>query len=97
MITNGCQSFRWGGQLDTVCKQIGLNVEAQKLALSERANRVQNTNNENFGEAKTSRKYSRADHQTRIDRWKENLSMEEIKSVTPMLERTAKLFDYSLN
>ena len=82
---------------NAICKEIGLDIEAHELALSEWANRVQNTNNEHFVEAKTSRNYSRADHQTRIDRWKENLSMEEIKRVIPILRKTAKQFGYSLN
>lgn len=67
------------------------------MALAEWANRVQNTNNEHFDEAQTSRNYSRADHQTRIDRWKENLSMEDIKRVIPILQKTAKQFGYALN
>ena len=52
----------------------GLDIEAHESALAEWADRVQNTNNKKFVEAKTSRHYSRADHQTRIDRWKENLN-----------------------
>jgi len=82
---------------NTICRDVGLDIEAHELALSEWAKRVQNTNNELFIEAKTSRNYSRADHQTRIDRWKENLSSEEIKSVTSMLQETANQFGYSLN
>jgi hypothetical protein len=82
---------------NTICKEIGLDIEAHELALAEWANRVQNTNNEHFVEAKTFQNYSRADHQTRIDRWKENLSMEEIKRVIPILQKTAKQFGYSLH
>ncbi len=36
--------------------------------------RVQNTNNGQFVEAKTSRAYSRTDHTVRVERWRENLS-----------------------
>ena len=82
---------------NTICEDIDLDMEAHELALAEWANRVQNTNNEHFVEAKTSRNYSRADHQTRIDRWKENLSREDFKRVIPILRQTAKQFGYSLN
>jgi hypothetical protein len=57
-----------------ICREVGLDIEAHESALAEWADRVQNTNNKKFVEAKTSRHYSRADHQTRIDRWKENLN-----------------------
>lgn len=82
---------------NTICREIGLDIEAHEPALAEWANRLQNTNNEHFVEAKTSRNYSRADHQKRIDRWKENLTDKQINSVTGILRKTARKFGYSLN
>lgn len=72
-----------------ICKEVGVDIEIYDSDLAEWANRVQNTNNEPFIEAKTSRHCSRNDHQTRVDRWKENLSREEIKSVVPIVRETA--------
>jgi hypothetical protein len=72
-------------------------IETNDVAFAQWARRVQDTNNEHFVEAKTSQNYSRPDHRTRIDRWKENLNREDIKSVVPMLQMTAETFGYSLN
>ena len=69
----------------------------ERKLIKEWANRVQNTNNKQFVEAKTSRNYSRPDHKTRIDRWKENLTKEEVKRIVPIAEETAKQFGYELN
>jgi hypothetical protein len=52
------------------------------------------TSNEHFIEAKTSRNYSRPDHQTRIDRWKEKLSRRDIEKVLPMVRNTGRQFGY---
>ena len=82
---------------DTICREVGLDIEAHVSALTEWADRVQNTNNEKFVEAKTSRYYSRDDHHNRIDRWKENLDRDEIKRVTSILQKTAKEFGYLLD
>jgi hypothetical protein len=80
-----------------ICNEVGVDIKKHDSDLAEWANRVQNTNNENFVEAKTSRHYSKNDHQTRVDRWKVNLSKEEIKSVVPIVRETALQFGYQLN
>lgn len=80
-----------------ICKEVDLDINQNESAIAEWACRVQNTNNEHFIEAKTSRNYSRADHQTRIDRWKENLSPEEIQRVIPIVKDTAEQFGYRLD
>jgi hypothetical protein len=82
---------------NAICREVRLDIGAHESALAEWSNRIQNTNNEKFVEAKTSRHYSRADHHTRVDRWKENLNREDIRSVTSILQKTAKQFGYSLN
>jgi hypothetical protein len=74
---------------------VGLDPVAYESELARWARRVQNTNNEDFVEAETSKSYSRPDHQVRIGRWKENLSTAEIKSVMPIIESTARQFGYS--
>ena len=80
----------------TICTELGVDMEANRVGIEYWANRVQNTNNRHFIEAKTSRNYSRPDHKTRIDRWKENLSTAEIQQVWPIIAITAQNFGYSL-
>jgi hypothetical protein len=60
------------------------------------ADRVQNSNNEKFIEAMTSRHYSRADHSVRVDRWRENLGDDEIEAARPMVSAIAEEFSYAL-
>jgi hypothetical protein len=69
-----------------------LDPEERREALEAWAGRVRNTNDEKFVEAKTSRNYSRPDHRTRIDRWKENLTAEEVARLTPMVADAAQVF-----
>ena len=80
----------------TVCKALGLNFSTHRETLDEWAGRVQDTNNDTFIEAKTSRAYSRPDHSVRVGRWRENLSMEEINSVVPIVSEACRNFGYSL-
>jgi hypothetical protein len=80
----------------TVCKETGLDPEQHELDLSSWAQRVQNTNNELFIEAKTSRPYSRSDHTVRIGRWKENLDTEDIERIIPLIAVTARHFGYDI-
>jgi len=81
---------------NSVCRDVGLNPIKYEPELAQWAKRVQNTNNEHFVEAETSKNYSRPDHQVRIGRWKENLSATHIESVLPMIETTARQFGYCL-
>ena len=84
------------GFAEGICRDVGLAPEDHADALDAWANRVQNTNNEKFVEAKTSRNYSRPDHRTRIDRWKENLTREAVDRLTPMVADAARVFGYEL-
>ncbi|MBX2844185.1 MAG: sulfotransferase [Flammeovirgaceae bacterium] len=82
---------------NAVADDIGLVLKDNKKALKDWANRVQNTNNEKFIEAKTSREYSRKDHNVRISRWKENLKEKEVEQIKPIIAEGAGNFGYGLD
>ncbi len=79
----------------SVGKDVGSDVSHER-ELAQWAKRVQNTNNEHFVEAETSRNYSRPDHTVKVERWKENLTWDEVKSVLPFVREAAPTFGYSL-
>lgn len=81
---------------DSIGREVGLDPAAHRSELAAWAERVQNTNNERFVEAKTSRNYSRPDHTRRVGRWRENLTPDEIETLAPMVELAAKQFGYEL-
>ncbi len=78
-----------------ICQVLGLNRSEQVARLGQWARSVQNTNNTNFIEAKTSRAYSVSDHSVRVGRWRENLTREEAARVRPMVAEIGKSFGYS--
>jgi hypothetical protein len=75
---------------------LGLDPRDHDQPLAEWARRVQDTNNADFVEARTSRSYSRPDHDVRVGRWRENLSREDIARVLPIVGTTARSFGYDL-
>ena len=77
-------------------EEVGTDTTQEWNNIIEWSNRVQDTNNAQFVEAKTSRPYSTTDHQVRVGRWKENLSKEEVKLVWPLVAKTAQHFGYNL-
>lgn len=77
-----------------VCRVLGL--EADGTALRTWAKRIQNTNNADFVEARTSRSLSRPDHNVRVGRWRENLSVEDVGRALPIVAPAAKSFGYGL-
>lgn len=79
-----------------IAEQVEVDVSAHQTELESWARRVQNTNNENFVEAKTSRPYSTKDHKVRVGRWRENLSEEEMRGIRPLIDATMKKFDYDI-
>ncbi len=79
-----------------ICRDVEIDPEQVDNQLSGWYQRVQNTNNSKFIEAQTSRFYSRNDHKTRINRWKENLSQKEIDLIKPIISETASNFGYEL-
>ena len=85
--------FEFASRLNGI---IGINTERNLPEIQQWVSRVQNTNNRQFIEAKTSQPYSTKDHTVRVERWKENLTKNEIESVVPIIMETARKFDYEL-
>ncbi|MDA0206520.1 MAG: hypothetical protein O3A53_16795 [Acidobacteria bacterium] len=81
---------------ERICGEAGLEPSGHKTALDAWASRVQDTSNAQFVEAQTSRRYSRSDHLTRIGRWRENLTEEEIARLIPLVSGAARAFGYKL-
>ena len=79
-----------------ICREVAVEPTVHQLSLETWARRVQNTNNRQFVEAKTSQAYSRPDHTVKVDRWKENLSQEEVAQVLPIIQATAERLGYLL-
>lgn len=77
-----------------VCTDVGADAAGNGAGLEAWASRVQDTNNEKFVEARTSRVYSRPDHTRRLGRWRENLTPDELNSVLPIVREAAAGFDY---
>ncbi len=77
-----------------ICGEIGEIYDDNRHELKAWINRVQNSNNKQFIEAKTSRAYSRKDHTVRVERWKENLSTKEVEALKPIIENTAAMMGY---
>lgn len=75
-------------------RSLGMDPKLETLPIEEWARRVQDTNNSDFVEAKTSRSYSTRDHSVRIGRWRENLTAEDLDIVLPMVAETAARFGY---
>ena len=79
-----------------ICVQLEIDPELHNLELKSWNRRVQNNNNEDFIEALTSRPYANQDHSNRINRWKENLTKENLEEIVPMIHQTAAQFGYVL-
>jgi hypothetical protein len=80
-----------------VARDIGIDSGEESSTIEQWAARVQNTNNERFVEAECSRNYSRPDHKVRIERWRENLSADEVSTILPILDQTPAQFGYDLS
>lgn len=80
---------------EKVCRILDIDISAHWEHLQGWARRVQNTNNSEFVEAMTSRPYSTQDHSVRIGRWRENLSVEDVRIIWPIIQSTAEYFAYS--
>lgn len=78
----------------SICQAVQQDIERVQPQLKQWAERVQNTNNEKFVEAKTSRRYSRPDHSVRVGRWRENLSPAEVEAIWPLVADAAAQFGY---
>lgn len=80
-----------------ICELINIDTQTEAQNIHNWCDRVQNTNNEKFVEAMTSRAYSTKDHQVKVGRWKENMSAEEVNLVWPIVKETAMSFGYVLD
>mgnify|MGYP000034955135 CR=1 FL=1 len=78
-----------------VCRTLGLNPGSFADTLRGWSDRVQDSDNPKFVEAKTSRGYSRPDHSRRIGRWRENLSNEDVERAWPIVAEAAAQFGYT--
>lgn len=85
------------GFAEAICEEVGLDPTEHDAELAAWARRVQDTNNRDFVEAKTSRNYSRPDHSRRVGRWKENLTAEQVAALVPMVRQAAEQFGYQLD
>ncbi|MFN8051948.1 MAG: hypothetical protein U0Q22_10950 [Acidimicrobiales bacterium] len=75
---------------------MGVDTAACRAGLDAWIDRVQDTNNERFVEAETSRRNSRPDHSRRIERWRENLTAADVASVAPLVAAGAATFRYRI-
>lgn len=90
MIADPLQTAR------NICQLADIDFDKNEQPIRAWAQRVQNTNNKHFIEAKTSSAYSRPDHVKKVGRWKENLTIEEVESIKPIIAAGASLFEYVL-
>lgn len=81
---------------DRAVRAVGVRPAAVERELRTWSERVQDTDNESFVEAVTSRRHSRPDHVHRVGRWRENLSADEVAAVVPLVAPAADRFGYEL-
>jgi hypothetical protein len=79
-----------------ICAGVDADRDASAAGIAEWSETVQDTNNEKFREARTSRHYSRPDYTRRIGRWRENLGSDELRQVVPIIRGAADAFGYQL-
>ncbi|MBJ22920.1 MAG: hypothetical protein CL933_26215 [Deltaproteobacteria bacterium] len=79
-----------------ICSRVALSVEARKDKLLNRSKRVQNTNNDEFVEAMTSRGHSRPGHRVRVGRWRETLSERQARAVVRIVSEANRHLGYDL-
>ena len=60
------------------------------------ARQVQDTNSDQFVEARASRRRSRPDHSRRVGRWRENLTDAEVELIRPIVADAAQVVGYDL-
>ena len=81
---------------EKVCGHIGIDLSERRVEVRSWSDRVQDTNNSQFVEAKTSRAYSRPDHERRVGRWKENLDQEEAARCAAIVRDAAEALGYEI-
>ena len=78
-------------------EKTGIEVSAHLDEIEGWAERVQDENNHKFSEADCSKSYSRNDHKRKVERWKENMTKQEIRQVLPIIREGAEYFQYDLS
>lgn len=78
-------------------RAVGLDPDTVAEPIARWAHRVRDRNDTRFVEASMSRRRSRPDHTTRINRWHENLTPDQCEAITPIVAEAAKTFGYSLS
>lgn len=81
---------------EVAVRALGIDPTTVSRELRSWSERVQDTNNEKFVEAMTSRRHSRPDHARRVDRWRENLTAAEVASIVPLVAHASGQFVYDL-
>lgn len=80
-----------------VAERIGVDAAPSDPLLAAWIDRVQDTNNERFVEAMTSRRRSRPDHERRVGRWRENLTSADVDAVWPIVAEVAARHGYTFD
>ena len=81
---------------ETAVRSVGIDPMTFKRELHTWSERVQDTNNQKFVEAITSRRHSRPDHASRVDRWREDLTAADVTSIVPLVAHASSQFGYEL-
>ena len=79
-----------------VCDKAGIDMIDHAEGIEAWAARVGNAKSPDSYEAKRQTHWSRQDHTTRVERWRENLSPEDVEMVRPVVETAARLHGYDL-
>jgi hypothetical protein len=80
----------------TVFGQVGLDPASCADVPRTWARRVQDEDNDDFGEAECTEPYSRPDHRTKVGRRRENLSAAEAAELVSLVGPAAARFGYAL-
>ena len=84
------------GFASEICAALHLSLEQHEVFLRKWAARVQDTNNRQFVEAVTSQSLSRPDHSVRVGRWKENLSVDDVRAAVGIIGDVGQTFGYDM-
>ncbi|ARQ00962.1 hypothetical protein CAK95_19090 [Pseudorhodoplanes sinuspersici] len=79
-----------------VCDKAGIDMIDHAEGIEAWAARVGNAKSPDSYEAKRQTHWSRQDHTTRVERWRENMSPEDVEMVRPVVETAARLHGYDL-
>ena len=79
-----------------VCDRIGVSAFEHADAVAAWIDKVGNSKSPASYEAKHQVHWSRQDHTTRLERWRENLTPKDVEMVRPVIEAAARLHGYDL-